>query len=566
MKRLILIVFTMVLILVISSCGKKNKLTDFEKFVNDIYASELVLAGYNETTKILDNDFEIYNKNTVFKLIRGEKVRSEVKVLEKKLSTSGDVLYDETLTEYTTIDTIKYTTVNGVTYENSYVMPTYYLTFVLSEDFFESGYSLSVNESTYTLKANILDNKISSLFLNKSLGNISDMSVEIVVTNGKLKSFTADYTSPTGFKSSIETTYQYAEKGTGKAVFYLEGGVCQNSHERVSYLYNFDGTVTDMLIMDPNVLESNPNDMILKSGYHIEGWYRTKTLNPDGTVEYLDQWDFENDRMTLDGVTLYAKWEENRTYKYVLYYKDASGNDCYLDEMTVKEGAKFDDRLLKNTKVEGYTSLGYLDEFGNPWDAKFTHPGGDQDLDIKVYLNLIEGQYTVVKTAKQFKNALSRNQNIYLYNNVDFDEDEINFNSYSGTILGNGYKVSNFTISYDDSRTGLKGEIDDLGNGSNHLYVSLFFELKDAVIKDIEFDNAIVDIDTRNSQIKYLVFAPLSITMSNTEISNVSFSGNFKISRIPECEKTIVTDKFCYVELENVNISESTLDFTNESN
>ena len=77
-------------------------------------------------------------------------------------------------------------------------------------------------------------------------------------------------------------------------------------------------------------------------------------------------------------------------------------------------------------------------------------------------VNLIEGEYTVVKTARAFKNALSRNQNIYLYNDIDFDEDEINFGDYSGTILGNGYTVSNFTIGYDDSRTGLKGELTDL--------------------------------------------------------------------------------------------------------
>lgn len=565
-KRFILVVFTAVLILMICSCGK-NKLTDFEKFVNDIYSSEEVMVGYNETTIIKDGNMEIYNKNTNFKLMRGEKVRSEVSVLEKKLSTSGVKDFDESLTEYKTVDDVKYTTVNGTTYENPYTVPTYYLTFVLSEEFLENDYSLNVDGVTATLKANVLDNKISSLFLNKSLGNISDMSIEIVVEDGKLKSFTANYLSPTGFTSSINTTYQYANKGTGKAVFYLEGGVCQNSHERVSYLYTFDGTTADMLIMDPNVLETNPNDMILKNGYHIEGWYKVKTTNPDGSVTYSDKWDFEKDRMTLDGVTLYAKWEENRTYKYELYYKDKDGNDVFLDEMICKEGAKFSDRLIKNKTVEGYTSLGYLDEEGNPWDNNFTHPGGKEDLSIKVYLDLIEGEYTVVKTAKQFKNAISRNQNIYLCADIDFDEDEISFGEYSGEILGNGYVVSNFTIDYDDSRSGLKGELDDLNGSSNYLYVSLFFELKDAVIKDIEFKDIIVDIDTRNSQIKYLVFAPLAITMENTKLENISFSGSFDITRIPECEKVIVTDKFCYKELENVVISDdSNLVFTNESN
>lgn len=565
-KRFILVVFTAVLVLMISSCGK-NKLTDFEQFVNDIYASESVLAGYNETQVIKDEEFEVYHKDTYLKLVRGEKIMSEVSVLEKKLSTSGNVMYDETLTKYKTIDNVKYTTVDGTTYENPYTVPTYYLTFVLSEEFLESGYSLNVDDATYTLTADVLDNKISSLFLNKSLGNITDMHIEIVVDGGKLKSFNASYLSPTGFTSEIETTYLYAESGTGKAVFYLEGGVCQNSYEKVSYLYNFDGSFIDMLIMDPNVLETNPNDMIQKSGYHIEGWYQTKTTDDVGNVTYSDKWDFENDRMTLDGVTLYAKWEENRTYKYELYYKDKDGNDVFLSDYECKEGAKFSDRQLKVKTVEGYTSLGYLDEFGNAWNNNFTHPGGDEDLAIKVYLSLIEGDYTVVKTAKQFKNAIAKGENIYLCNDIDFDEDELIFDSYSGEILGNGYTVSNFTIDYDDSRSGLKGEIDDLNNGSNYLYVSLFFELKDACIKDITFDNIIVDIDTRNTQIKYLVFAPLATIMENTTLENVSFSGSFNITRIPECEKIIITDKFCYKELENVLISDdSSLNVTNESN
>ena len=565
-KRLLLIVFTTCLILVISSCGKKG-LTGLDKLVNDIYASESILAGYNETQIIKDEEMEIYHKDTDFKLIRNESVISEVNILEKKLSTSGTSMYDEVSTKYRTIDNVKYTIVDGATYENAYTVPTYYLTFVLSKDFLKEGYDLNINEDVYTLKAEVLDNKISSLFLNKSLGNIYDMDIEIVVDGGKLKSFKANYKSPTGFDSFISTTYEYAEIGTGKAVFYLEGGVCQNSFEKVSYLYNFNGTVTDMLIMDPNVLETNPNDMIQKSGYHIEGWYQTKKTNPDGSVEYFDKWDFATSRMTIDGVTLYAKWEENRTYKYELYYKDVDGNDCYLDGYECKEGAKFSDTLIRNKTVKGYTTLGYLDEFGNPWNNNFKHPGGDADLTIKVYLDLIEGEYTVVKTARQFKNALSRNQNIYLFNDIDYDEDEINFESYSGTILGNGYTVSNFTIGYDDSRTGLKGELDDLTGASNHLYVSLFFKLENAVIKDITFKDAIVDIDTRNSQIKYLLFAPLAVTLNNTVLENVNFTGTFDITRIPECEKIIITDKFCYQELENVEISESsTLDFKNEYN
>ena len=566
-KKILLIIFVAVISLIISSCNKQ-KLTDFESLVSYIYSSEEKLASYDETSIIKDGDMEIYNKNTDFKLIRGEKTISEVNIVEKKLSVSGNTMYDEQVTNYKTIDDIKYTIVDGNTYENSYTMPTYYLTFVLSEDFLEEGYSLTKDDSNYKLNAHVLDNKISSLFLNKSLGNIYDMDIEIVVENELLKSFTAKYKSTTGFDAEISTVYSYGVKGSARAVFHLEGGSCKNSYSKISYVYNFNGSIIDTLIYDPNEIEENENDKVKLSGYHIEGWYKTKITNVDGSVTYADKWDFSKDRMTIDGVELYAKWEENRTYKYELYYKDAlTGEDVYLDGVVVKEGSKFDDILLRNKTVKGYTSLGYLDEEGQPWNPNFTHPGGDEDLTVKVYLDLIEGEYTVVRTARQFKNAISRGQNVYLMNDIDFDGDELVFTSYSGLIEGNGKTISNFVIDYNDQKSGLKGELDNPSSPANYLYVSLFYELKDATIQNINFKDVSVDIETRNPQIKNIVFAALCIKAENTTINNVSFTGEFKITQAPECEKEIILDKFYYKNYENVIVdSESSVKFTDESN
>ena len=566
-NKLILLVLVAVCALVISSCNK-NKLTDFEKFVNNIYNSELKLASYSEVSSINDNGTEVYNKSTLFKLTRGTKTVTEVKTVEKKLSVSGTTMYDETTESYKTIDNIKYTIVNGTTFENAYTMPTYYLTFVLSEDFLQEGYTLTNDGSKVSLTAKVLDNKVSSLFLNKSLGNINNMQIEIVVENDLLQSFKASFVTPNGFNATISTSYAYASTGSARAIFHLEGGTCKNSYSKISYVYNFNGTFLDTLIFDPNEIEENDNDKVKMSGYHIEGWYRTKTTNADGSVTYSDKWDFSNDRMTIDGVELYAKWEENRTYKYELYYKDeVTGEDIYLDGVVVKEGSKFDDILLKNKTVKGYTSLGYLDEQGNPWNSNFTHPGGDADLTIKVYLNLVKGEYTVVRNARQFKNAISRNQNVYLMNDIDFDGDELVFNSYSGLIEGNGYTISNFEIDYNDQKSGLKGDLDDPSSPANFLYVSLFFELKDATIKNINFSDVIVDISTRNPQIKNIVFAALAIKAENTTISNVTFTGEFKISQAPECEKENILDKFYYKDYENVEVSEdSNVSITNKSN
>lgn len=558
MKKLMIFLSVIMLSVFLLSC-RDNK-SDFQKLVQSIYDSELVIAGYNEVDIIKDGEVEVYKKEMNFLIQRGKNVRTEVDITENKLSTSGVNKYDETKTSYFTVDNVKYVELNGTTYENEYTMPTYFLTFVLSEDFLEEGYSLTVEDNNYTLSGKVLDNKISSLFLNKSVGSVSDLYIEIVVEEGKLKSFDSKYVTTNGFSSEISTDYFYGTVGTGVAVFYLEGGICQNTKERISYLYEFDGTKDSTYIVDPNVLETNPLDQITKAGYHIEGWYKTKTTNEDGSITYSDKWDFANDKMTLDGVTLYAKWEINRVYTYELYYIDKDGKEVYLDKYEVEEGDKFKDVFLEVKDVEGFTSLGYLDENGNKWNDKFTHPGGDQDLAIKVYLDLIEGEYTTVKTRRQFTSAISKNANIYLLNDIDLDGYELCFDSYSGTILGNGYKLSNFEVEYDSSKGGLKEGFDSTTGLKDHLYVSLFFELENVVIKDLTFENMLIDINTTYSQIKKIIVAPLAIKASNTTLENVNITGEILLTKTPECAVEVVYDDYWYSASDDVTVTNSKLE------
>ena len=188
MKKILIFIPILAILFCLGSCGKNNQM-ELEDFVKAIYDSEQIMAGYNETNKILDGDFEIYNKITNFKIERGENIKSEVNIVEKKLSTSGTSTYDETITNYRTVNNVKYTVIDGTTYENEYVIPTYYLTFVLSREFLKEGYTFVKEEDTYTLKADVLDNKVSSLFLNKSVNSVEDLSIEIIVSNGNLKSF-----------------------------------------------------------------------------------------------------------------------------------------------------------------------------------------------------------------------------------------------------------------------------------------------------------------------------------------------------------------------------------------
>lgn len=558
MKKLLLIISILLMSVSLFSC-KKDKLTNFEELVQIIYKSEENLSGYTEVSSIKDNDFVLYSKDTNCLIQRGKTVKTQVEINEKVLSSSGERVYDETTTTYKTVGNVKYVEVDGNSYENEYTIPTYYLTFVLTEEYLKSGYELNVNENNYELTATVENDKISSLFLNKSLGAVSNLTINILVEKGFLTKFTANYTTENGYAASIETTYSYSEKGTAKAIFHLEGGTCQNSKNKITYLYDFDGTQDSIKIIDPNVLITSPQDQIIRNGYHIEGWYQTKVENPDGTVEYTDKWDFANDTMTLEGVELYAKWEINKVYTYEVYYYDVNGNEVLLDKYEVKEGEKFSELFLNNKEVEGYTSLGYLDESGNPWDENFTHPGGESDLAIKLYLDLIEGEYTVVKTARQFKTALTRNESIYLINDIDLEGEEISFNSYSGTIKGRGYKVYNFAIKYDSSKGGLKGSLEDINGTQDHLYISLFFELKDATFINIKFEEIKIVVNTDFSNIKYMIIAPLAIKAENVKMENVKFSGTIEFKKVPNCEIETVIDNFWYKETGDISVDSNTV-------
>ena len=215
-KRIFIIISMLLLSLCFISCKscKKDKEDEikipvFDKLVTAIYDSETKITGYNEDIRMIDKDVEVYIKNTIFTLDRTEQVKSSSNIVEKKLSTSGVNMYDETITSYTTIDDMKYVEVGGIVYENKFDMPTYYLTFVLSSEFLEEGYTLTENGNNYTLKAKVISNKASALFLNKSLGNISNVEIEIEVNENLLKSFKATYLSTNGFNVEIITTYNY---------------------------------------------------------------------------------------------------------------------------------------------------------------------------------------------------------------------------------------------------------------------------------------------------------------------------------------------------------------------
>ena len=315
-------------------------------------------------------------------------------------------------------------------------------------------------------------------------------------------------------------------EGQGKVIFNLEGGTYQNTQRAIVHYYPVENG--SVYICEPQQLSG---EEIIRSGYHIEGWYKTKTQNGD-SVEYSDKWDFESDKINEDGVTLYAKWALNIRFTYNVCYLNEAGEKVSLGEYEVKAGEKFKDfAYFAKKRTDGvYTPVAYLDCEGNAWNEAFTHPGGESSVAIDVFVEYIKGDFAIVSTASDLKKYASV-KNIYLTENIDMNGEKLSFGDYRLQFIGNGYTVSNFAINYDPGKTGLKEDMEE--SSQNSLYVSLFGNANGAVIKDVNFENVTVDVNSGYSLTYKIYIAPLGINLTNTQISNVSFSGTYIFTRLP---------------------------------
>ncbi|MBO4940287.1 MAG: hypothetical protein J6D30_04630 [Clostridia bacterium] len=312
--------------------------------------------------------------------------------------------------------------------------------------------------------------------------------------------------------------------GKTKIIFELEGGTYQNCVRPIVHYYDF-AEGTENLIAEPNAYSK---EEIARSGYHIEGWYKTK-IEDGETVEYTDRWDFATDKVGVNGVTLYAKWKKNINYSYNVCYYDDNGQVQVLGTYTVDAGAKFDDYANYAKRRIGYTALGYKTKDGEEWDKSFTHPGGETDLAINVYVEYIEGTFSIVSTASQLK--ANKNKNIYLTADIDFGGAEFGFGDYNKTLIGNGHTISNFKLQYDASKSGLREDYTD--SALQCMNVALFGNTNGAVIKDVHFKDVTVEVRTTLSLVDKIYVAPLAVSMKDTKVENVTFEGTFGYSRLP---------------------------------
>lgn len=182
-------------------------------------------------------------------------------------------------------------------------------------------------------------------------------------------------------------------------------------------------------------------------GYYVEGWYTAQT-QADGTpatdaqtgqVLLGRKWNFETDSVSADTV-LYANLIRQSTLSFV----DIGTGDV-IKTLTGTPGGQQSELIsVLAPKKDGYTLVGYYAdaEKTTRFQWPFTYAEGDK----VVYVEFIEGVWTIADSAETFMRGIAGNKDIYVTADIDFSEANWVTTSYNGTLQGNGHKLTGLTL------------------------------------------------------------------------------------------------------------------------
>lgn len=372
------------------------------------------------------------------------------------------------------------------------------------------------------------------------------------------------------FAVGCNTSVTYDTTGMAKVVFHLEGGVYRNCEGTVNYYYELEPGATRR-IRNPNADKKNDtvsgrfaNSGVSRVGYTLEGWFKSKTEENDEIV-YSDEWDFDNDTITNDGVELYAKWTPNVVYTYSICCADVNGvpeldddgNYIKVGEYPVSEGDKFtgDFAGFRYERI-GYTAVQYegqwyFDKDGNPWDSDFTHPGGKTSTAIPVFVRYEPGKFVTVGTQSELLDYINGAQwaatdpvGIRLTADIDLGGAAIpGFQNFRGVFDGQNHKISNFSLSYNNTKAYLDSDEakadSELPGEDKQLRISLFGELRGrrdmftgeyviTEVKNVTFENFTIEISVPYENTHETYIAPLCVKAINASVSNVTMTGTVR--------------------------------------
>ena len=286
----------------------------------------------------------------------------------------------------------------------------------------------------------------------------------------------------------------------------------------------------------------------VKNGYFLAGWYAQRTGEGENAT-YADQWEFAEDVLTVkaDGnytasepvLTLYAAWVplfEIEIYDLNTGSKVNSATFSPLEtDMEHIQLPGWDEKsgsvlLGKFPKYDGYTwGDVYLDAEGTQKveTSEIAHPGKVnldnatvENAKMKLYVDYMEGEWYRITSAKQFASNASVSGSYILDADLDFEGQiwptALMHGNFTGTIVGNGHKISNVSFTQTNNskvNTGLFGQLTEK-----------------ASISDVTFENVTLTIEG-GTRVMGASFGLLAGTVSeNAQLSNVAVSGKVQIA------------------------------------
>lgn len=342
--------------------------------------------------------------------------------------------------------------------------------------------------------------------------------------------------------AGFNVTVRYDANGGN---FTTNNSIIEDSYDVSGMEVNKNGMVELALLSPDNDIRGKENKRVAtRQGYFLVGWYAKRAENgtdSEGNTiySYSDRWDFEEKILEVDPngsysadqpyVTLYAVWAP----EYTINFYDKESGELLLTEKFDPLGGPYEipawDKTTGKMNMkdfpdapDGYTFQAAYYEDGTLIETEFTKipesldlaTGTASDTTYNIYLEWMEGEWYHIYTAKQLKDNANPNGNYELHADLDFADvawpSKFAFETFNGTINGNGYAIKNVTVdqkSKTEENGGLFGVL-----GEN------------AVVQNVTFENVTYNLFTQVSKgtPAYGIFAGKII--SGATVSNVTLA------------------------------------------
>lgn len=337
-----------------------------------------------------------------------------------------------------------------------------------------------------------------------------------------------------------------------KVTYNLSGGTYKNSEKDVIVYYKYPDGARRLIRALP--IGDKDSATVIKLGNNLTGWSKDAEGN--------EMWDFENDVVDDEGVTLYAIWTPKVEYLYSIGYMDGE-NFVEVNSAIAQPSTSFDfglDDIINAADTrDGYTLLyNNIECDKTDYDKYFDENGilkeSETNVTIRVYAEYIEGNYHLLYsyddlgTLGNSENKL-KGKTLLLMNDIDCKGKTLSENFRTAFATDKNGTPNYLGIqSYDPEGKGVKHSISNFAIKCTYmdkitapLTASIFADIgvsgeqnAETIVKitGVSFTDVIINADVGNDSISKLYVSSFADNIHNAEITNVSVSVKIIASKL----------------------------------